>query len=68
MNEDDIILYARAFRGRTGLGALASANNQIRLLEDSGDREGAETWKRVAGVIKSLEDAPRDEIDIDRLR
>jgi hypothetical protein len=68
MNDDDIILYARAFRGRRGLGALLSAEEQAQALNDLGDSEGAETWRKVAGVLKMLESTPHDEIDISQLR
>ena len=54
-SDGDILLYATAYCRRYGAGAHLIAQEYAAALKAAGDREGCDTWMRVAAFALSLE-------------
>lgn len=54
MEADQIIDYARQLFEAHGNGAIAEAAQKAAALEQQGEREQAETWRRIEAALKLM--------------
>lgn len=54
MEEDQVVDYARQLLEAHGARAIAEAAQKASALEQQGEKEQAETWRRIEAALKLI--------------